>query len=110
MSEPITQEKAEAASEWIRDHAASFGKAKSERVYLDEFRKSKKALLMQLAPTDLKSSAAQESWAYSQPEYLEVLQGLKVAVEKEETIRWQLIAAQVRIELFRTIEASNRRA
>ena len=103
----IDQDSAEKASEWIRDHAAAFGKAKSERGYLENFLKSKRALLMQSMGAD--SVAAREALAYAHPEYLEVLQGLKVAVEKEETIRWQLIAAQVRIELFRTIEASNRR-
>ena len=46
--------------------------------------------------------------AYANPDYLVVLQGIKEAVEIEETLRWKLIAAQARIEVLRSAEASNR--
>jgi hypothetical protein len=51
---------------------------------------------------------AQEREAYSDKEYLELLNGLKVAVEREEEERWGLIAAQARIDVWRTTEANNR--
>jgi hypothetical protein len=50
----------------------------------------------------------QESWAYSQPEYMEILQGLKVAVEEEVKLHWLLQAAQARIEVFKTMEFTKR--
>ena len=54
------------------------------------------------------TSAAQERDAYAHPEYLALLEGLKHAVETEEQLRWTLIAAQARVEIYRTQEASNR--
>lgn len=107
MSNEITQENAEAASEFIRDNSNRIGKAKAERIYLEEFRKSKKALLYNQAPEG--SIADRENYAYAHPEYLQVLEALKVAVQEEESLRWLMIAAQVRIELWRTRSANDRR-
>lgn len=96
--------------DFIRDNAPAYAKAKAERVYLEEFRKSKKALLMRDAEiAGHKSAVAQEREAYASPDYLVVLEGLKAAVEEEETLRWRIVAAQAKIEAWRTIEA-NRRA
>lgn len=96
--------------DFIRDNAPAYARAKSERVYLEEFRKSKKALLMRDAEiAGHKSAAAQEREAYADPEYVAVLEGLKAAVEQEETLRWLIVGAQAKIEAWRTIEA-NRRA
>lgn len=86
--------------------APLYAKAKSERVYLEEFRKSKKALLMQAAPGI--AIAAQEREAYAHPEYMELLCALRDAVEKEEAMRWTMVAAQARIEVWRSQEATNR--
>lgn len=95
--------------DFIRDNATAYAKAKSERVYLEEFRKTKKALLMRDAEiAGSKSSATQEREAYAHPEYLVVLDGLKAAVEAEEQFRWLMVAAQAKIECWRTIEANRR--
>lgn len=94
------------AVEFIIKHSAEFAKAKSQRVYLEEFRKSKKSLLMSKSSDT--TIGGQERDAYKHPEYLELLEGLKQAVEIEETLKWKLIAAQARIDIFRTMEASNR--
>lgn len=96
--------------DFIRDNAPAYAKAKSERIFLEEFRKSKKALLMRDAEiAGHKTGAAQEREAYAHPEYLVLLEGLKAAVEQEENYRWLFVAAQAKIEAWRTIEA-NRRA
>lgn len=95
--------------DFIRDSAPAYAKAKSERVYLEEFRKSKKALLMRDAEiAGHKSAVAQEREAYAHPDYLTVLEGLKAAVEQEEALRWLIVAAQAKIEAWRTIEANKR--
>ena len=62
-----------------------FAAAKANRVYLAEFRKSKKAILMRAAAVDnpKMSAANQERDAYAHPEYLELLEGLQVATHKE---------------------------
>ena len=94
------------AVDYIRDNAGRFAAAKADRVYIEEFRKSKKALLM--TESDASSAVAREQYAYSHPEYLSLLDGLKAAVEVEEQVRWEMIAAQARVEVWRSQEASNR--
>lgn len=86
--------------------APVYAKARAERVYVEEFRKSKKALLMQQHSD--KPIGAQEREAYAHPEYIGLLAALRVAVEAEENARWMLIAAQTRVEVWRSQEASNR--
>ncbi len=94
------------AVDYIIKHARQFADAKAQRVYLEEFRKSKKALLMKesLEPT----LGAQERDAYAHDEYIELLKGLKEAVAIEEKLRWDLIAAQARVDIWRTEQANLR--
>lgn len=94
------------AVDYIIKHAKQFADAKAQRVYLEEFRKSKKALLMKQSIES--ALGAQERDAYAHAEYVELLKGLKEAVAIEEKLRWDLIAAQARIEIFRTESANNR--
>jgi len=104
---------------YIRDHARIFAKAKSQRVYLEQFRKSKKAMLMAEAAEETKGSGRnkklayrtgqeRESYAYSNSEYLQILDGLKEAVEIEEKEKFMIIAAQLKVEVWRTQQANNR--
>lgn len=95
--------------DFIRDHASKYAKAKADRVHLEEFRKSKKALLMREAEiAGHKSAVAQEREAYAHPDYMALLDGLKAAVEQEESLRWLIVAAQAKFEAWRTIEANRR--
>jgi hypothetical protein len=96
----------ERAIEYIFRHGQRYAKAKAERIYLEEYRKSLKALLMQRSTETAVN--AQERDAYSHPDYRELLNGLKEAVEVEEEIRWGLVAAQARIEVWRSKEATAR--
>ena len=50
----------------------------------------------------------QEIYAYAHPDYIEILEGIKVAVEQEENYRWMMAAAQARIEVWRTNKYSER--
>lgn len=95
----------EAINYMIR-HSAEYAQAKAQVTYLEEFRKSKKAMLFSVAMGN--TIADKDNYAYSHPEYLAVLDGLKEAVEKAETLRWMLVAAQARIDVWRSQEASNR--
>lgn len=95
-----------AAIEFMIRNAKEYAQAKAEVVYLEQFRKSKKAILFNNSIGN--TIADRENFAYSHPEYIELLEGLKVAVEKAEMLRWQLVAAQARIDVYRTQEASNR--
>lgn len=92
--------------DYIRDHAHEYAEAKANRAYLEQFRKSKKALL--LLNSDKKTGIEKESDAYAHPEYQELLQAYKEAVETEEKLKWMMTAAQARVEIWRTNSANNR--
>lgn len=94
------------AVDFIYRTAPLYAQAKADRVHLEEFRKSKKALLMKASGES--AIGAQEREAYAHADYIALLDGLKEAVVKEETLRWQLISAQMRGELYRTQSANNR--
>jgi hypothetical protein len=101
--------KPEDAAQAIRDKAPAYGEAKAQRVYLDEFRKSKKAMLMRDALLNgIDAATHQEREAYSSPEYLTVIKGLAAAVEQEETLRWEIESYRLEVEIWRTREATNR--
>jgi hypothetical protein len=101
--------KPEEAAQTIRDKAPAFGEAKAQRVYLEEFKRTKRALLMKDAlRLGIESAAAQEREAYADPAYHQLLKGLAVAIEAEETLKWELEAARLDIEIWRTREATNR--
>lgn len=103
MTRPIDPNK---AVDHIITNAKKFAQAKADRVYLEEYRKTKKALLMKDSKET--SSVAKEMDAYAHPEYQEVLNGIRAAIEVEETLKWELIAAQARVEVWRTQEATAR--
>jgi len=92
--------------DYMIKNAKAYAQAKAEVTYLEQYRKSKKAILFASAMGN--TIADKESYAYSHPEYLELLEGLKAAVEEAERLRWMLVAAQARIDVYRTQEASNR--
>ena len=95
--------------EFIIENAPEFGKAKAQRVYLEEFRKSKKAMLMRQALMNgIEAANAQEREAYANQEYRDLLEGLAAAIETEETLRWKLEAARITVEVWRSQEATNR--
>ena len=94
------------AVDYIIKHARQFADAKAQRVLLEEFRKSKKALLMKQSIES--ALGAQERDAYAHAEYVELLKGLKEAVAIEEKLRWDLIAAQARVDIWRTEQANLR--
>jgi hypothetical protein len=97
------------AVDFIIKKAPEFAKAKSKRVYLEEFRKSKKALLMKDALLKgIEAANAQEREAYADPEYLQLLEGLASAIEIEETLKWHLEAARMRTDIWRTEQANAR--
>ena len=105
----MDDEHLEKALNFIRDKSRLYAKAKANRVYLMEFRKSKKAILMKIAQADgYNTTAAQEREAYAHDDYLELLQGIKSAVEQEELFRYQMKAAELKVDVWRSKESSRR--
>lgn len=93
--------------EFIQRNAPKMAQAKANRVYIEESLRSIKSLQMQKHPGVPVS--AQEREAYASAEYVTALNGLKAAVEAEEGLRWMMIAAQAKVEVWRTQSANDRR-
>ena len=89
--------------------AKEYATAHAKVVYLSEFRKSKKAILMRGAErAGVKSVSAQEREAYAHTEYLELLIGLQAATEEKERLRWELEITRMRFDAWRTRQANER--
>jgi hypothetical protein len=99
----------EALIEDYRGMSDDFAKAKAQRVYLEEFKKSKLAILMKKSEVlGFKTAAAQEREALADPEYHELLLGLRSAIEAEERIRYDMRRIEMQIEVWRTLRADER--
>lgn len=94
------------AIQYLIDTAPLYAKAKADRMYLEEFRKSRKAQLMSQAGTEVLGK--QETYAYAHADYIGILEGIRQAVQQEETYRWMMTAAQARVECWRTEQYSAR--
>lgn len=92
-----------------RDRVGDYSKARARRTYIEEFKKSKLALLMRQADRDgFKSVNAQEREAQASDEYIELLRGLEAAVEAEERLRYELRSLEMQAEVWRTLRADER--
>jgi len=94
------------AVDYIINNAKHFAKAKAERTYIEHYRKSLKAILMKR--TRETTIGGQEREAYADPEMVDLLKGLQAAVEIEEKLKWDITAAELRVEIWRTEQANNR--
>ncbi len=96
-------------NDW-RANVAAYAKAKAEHDYLDHFRKSKIALLMNEALSNgIEAANAQDRYARSHSEYIELLEGLRASTEQSEDLRYRMKIAEARVEVWRTKQANNRR-
>ena len=91
---------------FIRDKAKEHAVALSNREHLKEFRKSKKAILINEAEQKgVKGQQARESYAYAHGDYIKLLDGLRVAIERECELRHLIKASELRIEVWRSQNA-----
>lgn len=95
-----------AAVDYIIKHGAEYAKAKSDRVFLELYRKTKKAQLM--IESTSKTVAEKEAYAYAHPEMLALIEKLRDSVDVEESLKAMLDAAKLRVECWRTEQANNR--
>ena len=102
----MDENQAQKAIDYVRDNAPKYANAKAERVYIEQFLKAKKSMLMADEGGTL---GAKEAYALSHPEYVALLGGLRAAVEEEERIKYLIEAARMRFEHFK-IESFNARA
>jgi hypothetical protein len=94
------------AIEYIQRNAGTYAQAKANRIYIENYLKTVKARLM--GESDEKAIGSKEMYAYASPSYVEQLEGLKAAIEIEETLRYMLDAAKMKIEIFK-VECYNQR-
>ena len=86
-----------------------YAKAKADRVYIDQYRKSLKAILMEKARENgAKTGIERETYAYAHRDYLDLLNALRNAVEIEEKHRWTLENLKIMFEVWRTTQANER--
>lgn len=105
----LSDEQIERRLQELRTMADQFAKSYSERTYIEEFRKSKLAMLMKEAESlGHSSAAAQEREARANPAYVELLGNLRTAVEESERIRWHLELAKLGVSLYQTQQANQR--
>jgi O6-methylguanine-DNA--protein-cysteine methyltransferase len=92
-----------------RERVGEYAKARAKRTYVEEFKKSKFAMLMREADRQgFKTAAAQEREAYACQEYLDLLDGLQAAVESEERLRYDMKSLEMQAEVWRTLRADER--
>lgn len=95
--------------EELRGLASVAASARAEREYLDEFKKSKLAILMaNVGALGVETIAAQEREARKHPEYLALLDGLRAAIESCELAEWKLRIALKGADLWQTVQANER--
>jgi hypothetical protein len=92
----------------LRELSKVYAKAKAEAVYLDHFRKSQLAILTSEYMSQGDSHNASESKARTRSEYLNVLLGLREAIEASEAAYWELRIAEAGIGLLRSKMANDR--
>ena len=94
------------AIDYIYTNAPAYAKAKGELAQLEVFKSSLKAIKM--SESSEQSLGAQEREAYRSQDYQNLCKAIGHATEQAEALKWQLIAAQLRVEIWRSQEASNR--
>jgi len=100
------------AVDFMIAQSAKYAQAEANKVYMEELRKTIKAEEMKHAEAygngEYKTAAMQEREAYASPKYKKHLEALCEAVQRREEARWMMIAAQERINVWRSQNASNR--
>lgn len=95
--------------EELNQLARRYAKARAQKEHLEEFKKSKLAILMKKHERDgHKTNAAQEREARADDDYIALLEGLQAATEEAEALRWELELVKLRFETWRTKESTKR--
>lgn len=96
----IAETEVEKAVEYLRTSAQEAAEARAQMKYLAEFLKSKVAQIA--TKQDGMSAAAAEHFAKAHPQYLEVLDGYRAAVERDAFFSFKREAADALIRAWQT--------
>lgn len=102
----IDEREVEKGLQWCVDIAPEAGRMKAALGHLERFTKVLKAKLMR--QSNEKSIGAQEAYAMDHPEMAEHLEGLRIAEQEWEAIRWKKDSIMAKSEAWRT-QCSNTR-
>lgn len=80
--------------------------ARGNVVYMTEFRKTLKAMLMR--DSTAKAAVMKECDAYAHADYVQHLEALREATEEYERLRWQMTTDAAAVEVWRTNCANER--
>jgi hypothetical protein len=94
------------AINYIYTHAPEYAKAKGQLAQLEAFKSSLKAIMMKKSSEQ--SLGGQEREAYASEQYQDLCKAIGKATEDAETLKWQITAATMRFDAWRTEQASNR--
>lgn len=90
----------------VREAAEDWAMKKAELVHMEHWRR---ALLARLAlDSDAPSVSGRETEALASESYKTYMDGLKVAVEEEAKALWALKRAEMKVDLWRTQQATQR--
>jgi uncharacterized membrane protein YgaE (UPF0421/DUF939 family) len=90
---------------YMMENAPKFAQAKAERVFIENYLRTVKSRLMNQEEGTLGNK---EAYAYAHADYELQLRALKEATEKEENLKFMLLAAQMRFDTWKTNEYSKR--
>lgn len=107
--ETFSFERVEKAVEFLTDSAREYAEARGRRIWLEEKRKVVKAMNFE-AERGNGGVAEREAKAYCAPEYMALLDELRDAVMDEERLRALRVAAEAKIEVWRSLESTRRAA
>ncbi len=93
------------AIRYIVDNAPAYAQAKANRVFIENYLSTVKSRLMLEEDGTL---GHKDAYAKAHPDYVAQLEGLKAATEAEERLKYMLLAAQARIEVWKTQEYTKR--
>ena len=94
------------AIDFIFKKAPEYAKAKGNLAQFEAFKHSLKAI--EMSKSEATTIGGKEMDAYKSQAYQELCEAIGLATEETERLRWELEAARMRFELYRTQEASNR--
>jgi len=94
------------AIDFIFKTAPAYAKAKGNLAQFEAFKHSLKAI--EMSKSTATAINAKEVDAYKSQAYQELCEAIGLATEETEALRWQLEAAKMRFEAWRTEQANNR--
>lgn len=92
--------------ERMQDTGPKLAHAKGLVIYMTEYRKTLKGLLMMQSAC--KTIQMKEAEAYAHEDYLKHLEALREATEEHERLRWQMVTDAAAVEVWRSMNANDR--